>query len=101
MPRRDMVRLALGHPGPPHRDTGTRHRGTWLRDSRSRDTQGREARHSRGTWAPGTGSAALPGTMGSGYASAPPASPGFTPAPGFTPPGVPGTPGPGWFADPQ
>lgn len=29
------------------------------------------------------------------------ASPGFTPAPGFTPQGGTGTPGPGWFADPQ
>jgi hypothetical protein len=28
-------------------------------------------------------------------------APGFTPASGFTPQGGPGTPGPGWFADPQ
>ena len=28
-------------------------------------------------------------------------APGFTPAPGFIPQGRPGTPGPGWFADPQ
>jgi|SRR4051794_376815 hypothetical protein len=44
---------------------------------------------------PGQGFGA-PAAGGPGFAL-----PGFTPAPGFTPQGGPGTPGPGWFADPQ
>jgi hypothetical protein len=46
--------------------------------------------------APGQGFAA-PAAAAPGYGS----SPGFTPAPGFTPQAAAGTPGPGWFADPQ
>ena len=52
-----------------------------------------------GNTAPGQGfGAPAAGAPGSGIPSA---SPGFTPAPGVSPQAGPGTPGPGWFADPQ
>jgi hypothetical protein len=55
-----------------------------------------------GSTGPGQGfGAPAAGAPGSGFPSTSPGTPGFTPAPGFTPQPGPGTPGPGWFADPQ